>query len=93
MTFDQCHARFYRACHNLRQFGADDGEPSAVFRRLISQAAKGRAVQVPVTAREWSLYSDMEGVDVAAATLAEEAAPCIELAKQAAQVVMYLKGD
>ena len=93
MTFNEHCGRFYAACQKHRAFGAMDGEPAAVFRGLLRRALKGKDVTVPVSASGWELYASESGSNSAAAELAAEAKPCVELAKQAARVVAAVEGD
>jgi len=89
MTFNERLARFNHTCQNHRQFGACDSEPQHIFRGLIRRALKGKPVTIPTTAQGWEIYSDMDGADIVAATLAADVEPCVEMAKQASNIVMF----
>jgi hypothetical protein len=89
MTFDECVARFNKTRQNHRQFGTCDSEPYHIFRNLIRRALKGKPVTIPTTAQGWEIYSDMDGADIVAATLAADVEPCVEMAKQASNIVMF----
>lgn len=51
------------------EYGASDTEPRAVFAELLHAAFQGEDVEVPGTAKEWSLFSDMKGSDKVAQAL------------------------
>ena len=91
MTFNECVGRFTKTCQNHRQFGACDGEPQRVFRNLIRRALKGKPVTIPADAQSWELYSDMEGADIVAASLANDAEPCVQMAKVASEIFMFVE--
>ena len=66
-----------------KKLGAFDTEPDAVFQRLMMDAMKGTEwTGVPATAKEWQLFDDMEGAEVAAQELAVAAIPCVSFAAQ-----------
>jgi hypothetical protein len=91
MTFEECVARFNHTCQKHRDFGACDSEPHHIFDNLIRRALKGKPVTIPTTAQGWELYSDMDGADIVAASLANDAEPCVEMAKQASKIVMFVE--
>jgi hypothetical protein len=91
MTFREATDRFHKACQEHRKYGACDSEPQQVFNALLRRALKGKPVEIPRTAEGWELYSSMEGADVVACTLYHEAAPAVEMAKQASEIVQYIE--
>jgi hypothetical protein len=89
MTFNEAVSRFNKTCQTHREFGTCDTEPQYIFRSLIRRALKGESVTIPRTAQGWELYSSMEGADIVATTLANDAHDAVEMAKKAAEIVEY----
>lgn len=88
MTFDELCRGFYAECKKHRDFGTMDTEPQCIFESLIRKALKGKEVEIPTTAEGWEIY-DKEGSDIVAASMAEAAHPCVQMAKQASEIYQF----
>jgi hypothetical protein len=51
------------------EFGAMDTEPDGVFQYTLARAINGNEVVMPVSSRDWQLYSDVKGCGAAARAL------------------------
>ena len=58
--------RFGKLQERNASFGAEDTEPDGEFQYAVSQYVKGNYEVLPKTAREWQLYSSMQGVGLVA---------------------------
>lgn len=81
---------FEAAQSALRDYGAQDTEPDAIFQRLLDDIAKGAAPKIPRTAEDWELYTTLPGSVVAARVLCMIAT---ELAIEIENLPMRYKKD
>tara|TARA_B100000586_G_C19775629_1_gene287849 strand:- start:15 stop:437 length:423 start_codon:yes stop_codon:yes gene_type:complete len=63
-------------------FGASDTEPDSVYHSLLADAVNGADVEVPRTAREWELFSNMEHVEQVAAAMASHTEYVVNLIQE-----------
>jgi len=56
----------------LSNYGASDTEPSCVLADTFQRAFMDDEIQIPTTAEEWQLYSDMPGANKVARRLANK---------------------
>ena len=65
-------------------FGACDTEPRANFRDAVSRIVHkpSKDIRVPMSASEWELFSDMDGVDEVATRMTEITLQICNLIKQ-----------
>ena len=89
MTFNQLAKAFMAVCEKRRNYGAMDTEPQAVFRTLIRRVLRGKLFAMPETADDWELYV-IGGSEEVAKEMTAAALPCVEAAKQAAQVYEFV---
>ncbi|CAB4169285.1 hypothetical protein UFOVP898_64 [uncultured Caudovirales phage] len=90
MTFNQLVKEFMAVCEKRRNYGAVDTEPQEVFRTLIRRVIRGYLFTMPTTAEDWQLYSSTMSCEEVAKEMTAAALPCVEAAKQAAQVYEFL---
>ena len=64
--------------NKFAKFGASDTEPDAVFQRCLRDKVNGIDVKVPRSARDWQLYSSMQGVGLAAFHLTKVLVRCLD---------------
>jgi|APSaa5957512493_1039668.scaffolds.fasta_scaffold224115_2 hypothetical protein len=60
------------------KFGASDTEPDAVFQWCLRDKVNGVDVRIPQSARDWQLYSSMQGVGLAASHLTKALVRCLD---------------
>lgn len=62
----------------LRDYGASDTEPDAVFQHCLRRASQREPFKMPKTARDWQLYTGMKGVGLAATHLTRSLQKCLD---------------
>ena len=68
--------------NSFANFGASDTEPDSVYHSLIADAVNGAEVNVPRTASEWQLFTNMEHVEPVARAMASHAEYVVNLIQQ-----------
>ena len=63
-------------------FGASDTEPDSVYHSLLADAVNGAEVNVPRTAEEWQLFTNMEHVEPVARAMASHTQLVVNLIQQ-----------
>ena len=68
--------------NSFASFGASDTEPDSVYHSLLADAVNGADVEVPRTAREWELFSEMEHVEQVAGAMASHTQHVVNLIQE-----------
>lgn len=77
------------------EFGARDTEPDGVFQYTLARAINGNEVVMPISSRDWQLYSDVKGCIAAARALTSACRKAVKIIlgaklKDSAAVRAYL---
>ena len=85
--------------NSFASFGASDTEPDSVYQSLLADAVNDAEVNVPRTAREWELFTNMEHVEQVAAAMASHTEYVVNLiqeylasGEQVSKLQDYLRG-
>jgi hypothetical protein len=85
--------------NSFASFGASDTEPDSVYQSLLADAVNDAEVNVPRTAREWQLFTNMEHVEQVAAAMASHTEYVVNLiqeylatGEQVSRLQDYLRG-
>jgi|GEM_PF-2516218 hypothetical protein len=85
--------------NSFASFGASDTEPDSVYHSLLADAVNDAEVNVPRTAREWELFTNMEHVEQVAAAMASHTEYVVNLiqeyltsGEQVSKLQDYLRG-
>lgn len=78
------------------KFGAYDTEPDGEFQFILTRTIKNEKCEIPKTPREWQLFTDMPGVDIAANRLTKKVEEITNLIRNtiignSRDIVNYLK--
>ena len=68
--------------NSFANFGASDTEPDSVYHSLLADAVNGAEVNVPRTAEEWQLFTNMEHVESVARAMASHTQLVVNLIQQ-----------
>ena len=68
--------------NSFASFGASDTEPDSVYHSLLADAVNGAEVDVPRTAREWELFSEMQHVEQVASAMASHTQHVVNLIQE-----------
>ena len=68
--------------NSFANFGASDTEPDSVYHSLLADAVNGAEVNVPRTAEEWQLFTNMEHVEPVARAMASHTQLVVDLIQQ-----------
>ena len=64
--------------NKFAKFGASDTEPDTVFQWCLKDKADGADVKIPQTARDWQLFTGMQGVGLVASHLTKALVRCLD---------------
>jgi len=85
--------------NSFASFGASDTEPDSVYHSLLADVVNDAEVNVPRTAREWELFTNMEHVEQVAAAMASHTEYVVNLiqeyltsGEQVSKLQDYLRG-
>ena len=85
--------------NSFASFGASDTEPDSVYHSLLADVVNDAEVNVPRTAREWELFTNMEHVEQVAAVMASHTEYVVNLiqeyltsGEQVSKLQDYLRG-
>jgi len=89
---------FEKAQYELREFGASDSEPDWVFQDIIRQIIKGDKAEIPASANDWQIFSNMKGSNRAAKILSSKTEALVKAIQNVTvaelqEVREYLKGQ
>jgi hypothetical protein len=70
---------FEAAQAKYSEFGARDTEPDGVFQSTLATAINGNEVVMPISSRDWQLYSDVKGCGLAARALTSACRKAVKL--------------
>ena len=68
--------------NSFANFGASDTEPDSVYHSLLADAVNGAEVNVPRTAEDWQLFTNMEHVEQVARAMASHTQLVVDLIQQ-----------
>ena len=68
--------------NSFANFGASDTDPDSVYHSLLADAVNGAEVNVPRTAEEWQLFTNMEHVESVARAMASHTQLVVNLIQQ-----------